>query len=115
MAQSLRSFLQFPAKLFFAMHYSHEGRPTLPIFFAGGFETGRAASRSPSSPCGERAGRGETAKNALPLPSRLLHSMEEREKSSSLMQAVKRENKFSASTTFPFRVFGVFRGLNCGS
>src|SRR6266542_88300 len=50
----------------------------------------RAASSSSSSPCEERAGRGprrgETNKNAPPLPSPLLHPMEEREKSRSLMQ-----------------------------
>jgi lipoate-protein ligase A len=51
---------------------------------------GRAASSSPSSPREERVGRGprrrETDKNAPPLPSPLLHPMEEREKSRSLMQ-----------------------------
>src|SRR5713101_6343480 len=50
----------------------------------------RAASSSPSSPREERVGRGprrgETNKNAPPLPSPLLHPMEEREKSRSLMQ-----------------------------
>src|SRR5207245_3846192 len=50
----------------------------------------RAASSSPSSPREERVGRGprrgETNKNAPPLPSPLLHPMEEREKSGSLMQ-----------------------------
>src|SRR5258708_18132653 len=50
----------------------------------------RAASSSPSSPREERAGRGprrgETNKNAPPLPSPLLHPMEEREKSRTLMQ-----------------------------
>src|SRR5437899_3393393 len=53
-----------------------------------------AASSSPSSPREERAGRGprrgETNKNAPPLPSPLLHPMEEREESSSLMQPWKR-------------------------
>src|SRR2546425_12745676 len=50
----------------------------------------RAASSSPSSPREERVGRGprrgETNKNAPPLPSPLLHPVEEREKSRSLMQ-----------------------------
>src|SRR5713226_6021948 len=50
----------------------------------------RAASSSPSSPREERVGRGprrgETNKNAPPLPSPLLHPMEERAKSRSLMQ-----------------------------
>src|SRR6266852_9399761 len=50
----------------------------------------RAASSSPSSPREERVGRGPrrgaTNKNAPPLPSPLLHPMEEREKSRSLMQ-----------------------------
>src|SRR5712691_11538649 len=50
----------------------------------------RAASSSPSSPREERVGRGprrgETNKNAPPLPTPLLHPMEEREKSRSLMQ-----------------------------
>src|SRR5216683_4870421 len=50
----------------------------------------RAASSSPSSPREERVGRGprrgETNKNAPPLPSPLLHPMEEREKSRRLMQ-----------------------------
>src|SRR5713226_147470 len=50
----------------------------------------RAASSSPSSPREERVGRGprrgETNKNAPPLPDPLLHPMEEREKSRSLMQ-----------------------------
>src|SRR6266478_6944741 len=49
-----------------------------------------AASSSPSSPREERAGRGpsrgETNKNAPPLPSPLLHPMEEREQSRSFMQ-----------------------------
>src|SRR6266851_8946777 len=49
-----------------------------------------AASSSPSSPREERAGRGprrgETNKNAPPLPGPLLHPMEEREKSRSLMR-----------------------------
>ncbi len=52
--------------------------------------TARAASSSPSSPCEERVGRGprrgETNRNAPPLPGPLLHPMEEREKSRSLMQ-----------------------------
>src|SRR6266581_5486892 len=73
----------------------------------------RAASSSTSSPREERVGRGprrgETNKNAPPLPSPLLHPMEEREKSRSLMQpwpkrtrrfvgltAKKREENFSA-------------------
>src|SRR6266849_7688847 len=51
-----------------------------------------AASSSPSSPREERVGRGprrgETNKHAPPLPSPLLHPMEEREKSRSLMQAL---------------------------
>src|SRR6266478_7904855 len=55
-----------------------------------GARPSRAASSSPSSPREERAGRGprrgETNKNAPPLPSPLLHPMEEREKSRSLMQ-----------------------------
>ncbi len=50
----------------------------------------RAASGSPSSPREERVGRGprrgETNRNAPPLHSPLLHPMEEREKSRSLMQ-----------------------------
>src|SRR5712692_4084176 len=50
----------------------------------------RAASSTPSSPREERVGRGprsgETNKNAPPLPSPLLHPMEEREKSRSLTQ-----------------------------
>src|SRR5712664_1971437 len=50
----------------------------------------RAASSSASSPREERVGRGprrgETDKNAPPLPSPLLHPMEEREKSRRLMQ-----------------------------
>src|SRR2546427_2007802 len=50
----------------------------------------KAAPSSPSSPREERVGRGprrgETNKNAPPLPSPLLHPMEEREKSRSLMQ-----------------------------
>ncbi len=50
----------------------------------------RAASSPPSSPREERVGRGprrgETNKNAPPLPSPLLHPVEEREKSRSLMQ-----------------------------
>src|SRR5712691_11540818 len=49
----------------------------------------RAASSSPSSPREERVGRrprrGETNTNAPPLPSPLLHPMEEREQSRSLM------------------------------
>jgi len=57
---------------------------------SGTAQDGRAASSSPSSPREERAGRGprrgETNKNAPPLPSPLLHPMEEREKSRSLMQ-----------------------------
>src|SRR2546428_10896786 len=51
--------------------------------------SGGAASSSPSSPREERGGgprRGETKKNAPPLPGPLLHPMEEREKSRSLMQ-----------------------------
>src|SRR5258708_1582967 len=52
---------------------------------------GRAASSSPSSPREEQVGRGprrgETNKNAPPLPSPLVHPMEEREKSRSLMQS----------------------------
>src|SRR5580765_3986040 len=48
------------------------------------------ASSSPSSPCEERVGRGprrgEANKNPPALPSPLLHPMEEREKSRSLMQ-----------------------------
>src|SRR5712692_4740087 len=50
----------------------------------------KTGSSSPSSPREERVGRGprrgETNKNAPPLPSPLLHPMEEREKSRSLMQ-----------------------------
>ena len=50
----------------------------------------RAASSSTSSPREERSGRGprrgETNKNAPPLPSPLLHPMEEREQSRSFMQ-----------------------------
>src|SRR5258708_6560752 len=50
----------------------------------------RAASSSPSSPREERVGRGprrgETNRNAPPLPSPLLHPMEAREKSRSLMR-----------------------------
>src|SRR5688500_4081060 len=49
-----------------------------------------AASSSSSSPREERVGRGprrgETNKYAPPLPNPLLHPMEEREKSGSLMQ-----------------------------
>src|SRR6267143_1040716 len=52
--------------------------------------SGGATSSSPSSPREERVGRGprrgETNKNAPPLPGPLLHPMEEREKSRSLMQ-----------------------------
>src|SRR5712692_3848261 len=50
----------------------------------------RAASNSPAPPREERVGRGprrgETNKKAPPLPSPLLHPMEERETSRSLMQ-----------------------------
>ena len=52
--------------------------------------TARAAPSSPASPREERVGRGprrgETNRNAPPLPGPLLHPMEEREKSRSLMQ-----------------------------
>src|SRR5437899_9611940 len=60
------------------------------IVVATGRAAARAASSSPSSPREERVGRGprrgETNKNAPPLPSPLLHPMEEREKSRSLTQ-----------------------------
>src|SRR5258708_24753473 len=66
-------------------------RRTLPISRKTQGLTGvRAASSSSSSPREERAGRGprrgETNKNAPPLPSPLVHPMEEREKSTSWMQ-----------------------------
>jgi hypothetical protein len=48
--------------------------------------TPRAASSSPTSPCEEPAGNGETSKDRPPLPYPLLHPMKEREKSRSLMQ-----------------------------
>src|SRR5713101_1073484 len=61
-----------------------------PISIFGRRASGGAASSSPSSPREERVGRGprrgETNKNAPPLPGPLLHPMEEREKSRSLMQ-----------------------------
>jgi len=59
----------------------------------------RAASSSPSSPREERVGRGprrgETNKNAPPLPSPLLHPMEERGKPSSLLQPCHGEHPVS--------------------
>src|SRR5713101_4526359 len=61
----------------------------------------KTGSSSPASPREQRVGRGprrgETNKNAPPLPSPLLHPMEEREKSRSLMQPW----SGSESTVFP--------------
>ncbi len=63
----------------------------------------RAASSSPFSPREERVGRGpsrgEINKNAPPLPSPLLHPMEEREKSRSLMQPWPRQRLDSVGAT----------------
>src|SRR6266581_2503089 len=68
-----------------------------------GSDSFEAASSSPSSPREERVGRGprrgETNKNAPPLPSPLLHPMEEREKSRSLMQPCPRPRRTGIHST----------------
>ncbi len=80
--------------------------PSRPILASKKFSRrkfSRAASSSPSSPREERAGRGprrgETNKNAPPLPCPLLHPIEEREKSRNLMQPC----RFSSENIWRFR------------
>ena len=96
-------------------------------FFRNGFTQDwtmhRAASSSPFSPREERVGRGpsrgEINKNAPPLPSPLLHPMEEREKSRSLMQPwiMQRldsagESPTGATEAFALRTAGVLARSN---
>src|SRR3989442_15404645 len=86
-------------------HSRFLGRPARPLTKVPG-----AASSSPSSPREERVGRGprrgETNKNAPPLPSPLLHPMEEWGKSRRLISPAPSRTKAERCTRTPARVRG---------